>query len=752
MESFEEMEEIEQLDSDSSEDSEVLEASEQLYFNKIEIEFETKPIRLQEQQPISVIIKLSLRSATFLSLARLIGALGELGNNIFRSRLGVNELAASALIQSTEIPLLLLSLAPLLATNVVIKEAKVENRNEEVGEIFQQTIIMSVFSHLPVLPVYLTIEPLLIAFGQSPNLALLVKQYYEGFLVGYPVQIFLLSCNSLFIGLEKHGTVPLIALTGTVIGVGTAYPLIYPVGNSSGLGFRGSGYALVVNLATKVIVSILILVLSKKYKPYHLFNFKKLLSVFAKWQKRLWKEGAPIVLAMTTELATTFSEGAFAGLLGTNSLGAINISIQYNAINDIINAGLFSSISNFVRGHVALGNYDSARRYGNTGIIIGVSFSVVLGIIAVSIPRQIVSIFVDTSQSANEPLVQEMITVLNYTVPMTIVESVKKSTISALFGYEDRIFPVLLNLASSWLIGLPLMYALSAHTGLRSSGLVISLLIAYSITSTLLVLRWHKVTRNPEKFISNRKQNKKASKEHDDASSAQNPSGLWHHKQKRLTKIIKRSNYWEIDVPGDNSCLFWSALLAYLLPIIKDKSEFGRRFILMFGKENLNYINDVHTLLEKYNPLDHNIDIFDNEMLIGLIHKVFRSKLINYMATNKWRFLEFHVDEHQTFSHYLERMEEPSSWGGELEIRAISLMLVCSIKVFGAEVTEYQHNDENSDIQLILIHTNFSNKNVDNRNHYRFGLDDEIISQYESPSEQISLQPNTESQQIAYVL
>ncbi|WP_264687673.1 ankyrin repeat domain-containing protein [Wolbachia endosymbiont (group B) of Erynnis tages] len=168
------------------------------------------------------------------------------------------------------------------------------------------------------------------------------------------------------------------------------------------------------------------------------------------------------------------------------------------------------------------------------------------------------------------------------------------------------------------------------------------------------------------------------------------------------------SRFKRIDVPGDNSCLFWSVTMAYLIPVRNNDALFRQRYEALFGNEG-----DVTQNLDHIRGLVRNLNTSNyDDTFANLVRSVFRNRVVDYIRDHENEFRDFVEGD---FERYLENMRNPNTWGGEHEIRAMSGMLSATISVSGEVETRYG----NGNIQIQLFHVGAPGK----RNHYNFGLE-----------------------------
>ncbi len=203
------------------------------------------------------------------------------------------------------------------------------------------------------------------------------------------------------------------------------------------------------------------------------------------------------------------------------------------------------------------------------------------------------------------------------------------------------------------------------------------------------------------------------------------------------SSIIKQppkmnKNVWEIDVPGDDSCLFWAVALAFLLPVLEEDKKFQDRYIKLFG--NLNHLQYVQEILKKYNPFSDTSIFLDNAMN-KLIREEFRARVIGIMAdeTHKETF-RLYYDGSGTFEDYLTNMQRTSSWAGELEIRAMSMLLECNIHCQQGDLTQCYPDLVNEDKPIVqIVYVNYLGR-VDKeakKNHYHFNISKDLTEKYQ---------------------
>lgn len=196
-----------------------------------------------------------------------------------------------------------------------------------------------------------------------------------------------------------------------------------------------------------------------------------------------------------------------------------------------------------------------------------------------------------------------------------------------------------------------------------------------------------------------------------------------------LQQPIKKENEWEIDVPGDNSCLFWAATCAYLIPVIHTPTDFQQRYLQLFGEESIEFLTAIQTLFSQYNPFT-NTQLFGNTELKDLVKEKFRARVIEHIASHKESFAAFWTTTTSTFDDYLASMYDPASWGGDIEIRAISQLLNCHIQLTSHTGYNQSFGEDNL-VTLTLTHISADNDATSrDGNHYHFDIEKSLGDTY----------------------
>jgi len=220
--------------------------------------------------------------------------------------------------------------------------------------------------------------------------------------------------------------------------------------------------------------------------------------------------------------------------------------------------------------------------------------------------------------------------------------------------------------------------------------------------------------------------------------------------ERKLGSSLFSEDWKQIDTPNDHNCLFWSAALGLLLSCREDEIAFNQMYDRLFGtgplplegieekkSENLISIealdtkNGVRNILHTYDCGKDSPLGYEGDVLKTLVCAVFRGRVVNELSKvfldEKDRdpiLLTAQIDNPRIkdWATYTDAMREPTAWGGDAEIRAISHLAQVNIRVASAGSKDIPYQFPDSTQTLYLAHVNAKNKVGGNKNHYHYGL------------------------------
>ncbi len=209
-------------------------------------------------------------------------------------------------------------------------------------------------------------------------------------------------------------------------------------------------------------------------------------------------------------------------------------------------------------------------------------------------------------------------------------------------------------------------------------------------------------------------------------------------------------DYREVDVPDDNNCLFWSAALGLLLPVVHDEKSFALVYKQLFGyrskivlrnntqeEKSIDIgvpatIEGVRYMLLTYDCRKNTPKQYEGDVLVVLVCEKFRERVVECLdkvfdTSEK----QSNVAGEKDWESYTRDMCQITSWGGAPEIQAISYLAKVNIELTGEGYTQPQcWPVAGASKTLYLVHASASGKAGAIKNHYHFGLHKDIYNKF----------------------
>jgi multidrug resistance protein, MATE family len=204
--------------------------------------------------------------------------------------------------------------------------------------------------------------------------------------------------------------------------------------------------------------------------------------------RALLKLGLPAASQVLLEVAAFGAATIMAAHLNPISLATHEIILSCAAYTYMVPLGISAAAAVAVGHAIGAGNRARARRAGYMAIVMAVAFMTLTAVMFLVIPKPIIKIW-----SSDPHLLTLGAHILAIVAAFQIFDGTQIVTIGALRGLGETRFPMLMNFAGYWILGLPLGAWLCFGMGWGLSGLWTGLTLALIIIAILLFIRWHKI-------------------------------------------------------------------------------------------------------------------------------------------------------------------------------------------------------------------------------------------------------------------
>ena len=403
--------------------------------------------------------------------------------------LGARPLAASALGINLVFAFSLVCLglvtasSPMMATAIGHKTQSIH----EVRRTFRQSLWMIVTVMVPIWLILWNSEPIILALGQEPGLARDAQTFIHGYMWSMMPFLFFQAMRNFVAALERPGWVLAISLTGIVMNALLGYGLIFGHYGLPALGIFGGGLASTIVWTLLVLMLAVVIVTDRQFRRFHLFGrFWK-----PDWPRyrKLWRLGFPIGLAMGFE-GGVFSAAAYLmGLIDAESVAAHAVALQIAALAFMVPWGLSQAATVRVGRYLGEGDRPGISRAGWTAWVLGVSFMALMAVIIWSIPRELITIFLDDTPE-NARVISLGVSFLAIAAIFQVVDGAQVVGAGMLRGLHDTRVPMVFTFIGYWAIGIGIGAWLAFERGWEGQGIWTGLAIGLAIVAVLMIWRW----------------------------------------------------------------------------------------------------------------------------------------------------------------------------------------------------------------------------------------------------------------------
>ncbi|OGO91232.1 MAG: hypothetical protein A3F10_01995 [Coxiella sp. RIFCSPHIGHO2_12_FULL_42_15] len=420
--------------------------------------------------------------------SRFIQMMGWFVGMLMVAHLGKEELAASALINATQITCCVIFMSLLFAIGVVAGRLFGEEKPYELGTLFQQSFIFSIIIGAVLSVVFYFIGDLLKLTGQSPQFTKISSEYFHVFAwVGIPLM--LLVCVQQFCyGILKQHLVIVNNIFSLIILIPILYLFIFGKFGFPALKIRG----LAVGIIIQSVINLISLLISLHYLPdvkkYRFFEWRQLKGVH--YVRQLFQVGWPMSIQFGGELLAFFVMTLFTGWLGEAALSASQITFQVMLLFLIPLFAVAESAGILVSQAIGSRQWHVVERTGRVCIRIGLVAVLLLSILFFAIPNYLSAMYINIHDSANAQTVMLARWLFYLTALSLLGDTLRNLYVGALRGFYDTQYPMWLGLITLWLIAVPLSYVMGFSLEWGVIGIRMAAIIAFFIGALLLWMRW----------------------------------------------------------------------------------------------------------------------------------------------------------------------------------------------------------------------------------------------------------------------
>lgn len=439
-------------------------------------------------------------------------------NGIVLQKLGNIDVAAGALVSTISGSVFSTGYGFLCTTGIFVGqkygEIKINpSQSEEVGAIARRGWIIGGLLSIPSFILTLNANSILKASGTDSMVANTVQDYFNALSYGVIPFYLYISDQQLLLGLNKQKAIMISGIANSLMTMAFSYPLALGFMGLPSLGIAGLGYGAALSNVMSLMALRLYFSFHGDYKSYGLKKIKPLGSL----QDILnyLKIGLPIGLQNLAGWGNLAVITIIAGKLGKTVLAAEQTSVIPMTAYTFLVLALAQATAVTISNHIglskgALQNSDhlsyriaqaNAKRIGYASLIIGGASSLIICGIFVGIPRQLSSLFIDTT----EPDAEEILTLAQAMLIINgvglVADSIRNISSANLQGYRDVIYAPLLSFMTMTLMGLSIGGALTLALDCSPTWLFITRDIGILLAAIAIAYRFFKTKPRDEETL-----------------------------------------------------------------------------------------------------------------------------------------------------------------------------------------------------------------------------------------------------------
>ncbi len=347
---------------------------------------------------------------------------------------------------------------------------------------------------LPLVALMFFTRPILIALGQSPELADAASRFIVPLSFGLPFTLGFQVLRNYSTALSKPNASLVVMLLAIGFNAFGDYALIFGHFGFPRWGLTGSGTASACSFAFTFFAMLVVIRLTPKLQQYRILRrFHR-----PDWSKliELYRLGLPIGMTMIFEAMLFNSATLVMGTFGTASVAAHQISMNVPSITFMVPLGVAMAATVRVGLASGAGDREAVRRAGWSAIAIATSFMVLCAAAIWSFPQQIAEFYFGADLKANADAIALTVVFLHVAAAFQVVDGLQVSSALALRGLKDARAPMWIAGGSYWLAGAPVGLWLAFGEHLKGLGIWMGLAFGLAVAAAAMCARFWFLSRD----------------------------------------------------------------------------------------------------------------------------------------------------------------------------------------------------------------------------------------------------------------
>lgn len=401
---------------------------------------------------------------------------------------GIEPLAAGVLASFAAFVIFITGSGFAFAVMPLVAEAAENGNTQRIRQVTRMGIWLSLLYAAACLPLMIWSAPILISFGQKPQLAALAQDYLRIFGLGFFPSLTIMVLKSYLSALERTAIVLWVTLGGAVLNAVLNHMFIFGNWGMPEMGLRGSALASLLVQIVSCTVLCFYTMRNPLTAPHCLFQ--RIWKIDVPAFTTVFRLGWPIGLTNLAESGMFSASALIVGLLGTVPLAAHGIALQISSITFMVHVGFSSAAT--VRAGQAFARQDWSRLILGAKAVVSLALLVVLicTIAFLTIPELLMRGYLSPDDPDLPDILRIGTGLLAVAALFQLVDAGQIMALGLLRGIQDTKVPMYFSAFSYWIMGIPASYLLGITFGLGGLGVWLGLVVGLVVASSLLWWRF----------------------------------------------------------------------------------------------------------------------------------------------------------------------------------------------------------------------------------------------------------------------
>ncbi len=432
-------------------------------------------------------IKILLMIALPLVITGFIEASVGFTSTLMVAHLSHYELAALGLVSSLFATLMVVIWGTLGATSILISQHHGANNVAAVARVYLDSMILAIILSIPAMIILWNISPILLLFGQPPQIVSLTKSYLHALSFAMIPDFTGIILLQFVLGLGHTRINLLFSLMWVPCTIVANYVFIYGKWGIPAFGIAGIGWGTAVSFWFTLFFMGGYLYLNPTYRPYLRKNAAQ---GQPSQMKELLRVGMPLGGMFCIEVTFFMVLALLMGHISMEQLAANQIALQFVSQFTVASFSLAQAITVRMGHTIGAQDYHAAKRAGYLGIMLGLIYMSVIAIIYWLFPTLLISIDLKVHDAVNQNLIHYVKQFLVLAALFQLFEILRITAFGALRALRDTKFTMLISSVMFWGIALPSGYLFAFILHWQGNGLWLGMVFGAVVGATILIARF----------------------------------------------------------------------------------------------------------------------------------------------------------------------------------------------------------------------------------------------------------------------